>query len=145
MEARMIRRAEPVDLAAVLALLVEADLPTDGVAESFASFVVIEEGGRVLAAAGVELHGGSALLRSLVVAPDARGAGHGAAVLRRALDEGQQHAGAVYALTTTAASYLSRFGFEPIARDVLPPELFQSPELRGACPSSATVMRLGAR
>jgi hypothetical protein len=32
----MIRRAEPHDLPAVLALLTEAKLPTDGVAEDFA-------------------------------------------------------------------------------------------------------------
>ena len=47
----MIRQAEPRDLAAVLALLSEAKLPTDGVAEHFRSFFVVDEGGRVLAEA----------------------------------------------------------------------------------------------
>jgi len=34
----MIRQAEPPDLSAVLALLADAKLPTDGVAENFHSF-----------------------------------------------------------------------------------------------------------
>jgi len=137
----MIRRAEPGDLPEVLALLAEAQLPTEGVAEHLHSFFVIDEGGRIVASAGVERHGDAALLRSLAVAADARGAGLGAAVLRRALQEASDHAAGLYALTTTAESYLSRFGFERVSRDSLPPRLLESRELQDACPSSATVMK----
>jgi amino-acid N-acetyltransferase len=137
----MIRQAEPEDLPVVLALLKEAKLPTDGVAEHLHSFFVFDEGGRIVATAGLELHGDAALLRSLVVATDARGAGLGAALLRRALHEAHGRRGGLYALTTTAEGYLSRFGFEPVPRSTLPPALFESHELRGACPSSATVMK----
>jgi amino-acid N-acetyltransferase len=137
----MIRQAETQDLPAVLALLADARLPTDGVAEHFHSFFVVDDGGRVVAGAGLELRGDAALLRSLVVAPDMRCAGLGAAVLRRALHDVHHREGGVYALTTTAEAYLSRFGFEPVPRASLPQQLFESRELQDACPSSAIVMK----
>lgn len=137
----MIRQAEPGDLPVVLALLTETQLPTEGVAEHLHSFFVFDEGGRIVATVGLELHGDAALLRSLAVAANARGSGVGAALLRRALHEAHGRKGGVYALTTTAEVYLSRFGFERVPRSSLPPMLFESRELRDACPSSATVMK----
>lgn len=141
MGARMIRPATREDLPAVLALLGEATLPTEGVTEHFDSFFVAEDGGRIVASVGLEIHGDAVLLRSLVVAARARGAGLGAAMVRRALGEAGRHPGGVYALTTTAATYLSRLGFERVPRSVLPPPLFESRELRDACPSSATTLK----
>jgi amino-acid N-acetyltransferase len=141
----MIRRAEPQDLPAVLALLAEAKLPVEGVADHFHSFVVDEDGGRIVASAGLEVHGDVALLRSLAVAPDLRGTGLGAALLRRTLHEARGRAGGVYALTTTAEGYLSRFGFERVLRDSIPAQLLDSRELQGACPSSATVLKWAQR
>jgi len=137
----MIRQAEPEDLPAVLALLVDAELPTDGVADHFGSFFVVDEGGRIVGSVGLEWHGDAALLRSLAVAPHARGTGLGGAILRRALHEAHGRADGVYALTTTAEPYLARFGFEPVSRALLPPALFESRELKGACPVSATAMK----
>jgi amino-acid N-acetyltransferase len=138
--ARVIRASEPGDLPAVLALLAEAHLPCAGVAEHFGSFFVADDGGRIVGCAGLELRGDAALLRSLAVAADVRGTGLGAAVLGRALDEARGRAAGVYALTTTAEAYLARFGFEPVPRGSLPPQLFESRELQDACPSSATFM-----
>ena len=137
----MIRLAEPQDLPAVLALLSEAKLPTDGVAEHFRSFFVVDDGDRIVASAGLEVRGDAALLRSLVVAATARGTGLGAAVLRRALHEAGDRAGGIYALTTTAETYLSRFGFARVPRTSLPPQLHGSRELQDACPASAAVMK----
>jgi amino-acid N-acetyltransferase len=137
----MIRSAERHDLRAVLELLAEAKLPTDGVREHFRSFFVFDDGGQILASAGLEFHGGAALLRSLAVSVRSRGAGLGAAVLRRALHEAQDRATELYALTTTAQAYLSRFGFESVERDSLPAALNESRELQGACPDSAVLMR----
>jgi amino-acid N-acetyltransferase len=137
----MIRQAEPRDLPAVLALLAGAELPTEGVAEHFHSFFVADDGRRIVASAGLELRGDAALLRSLAVAADVRGTGLGAAVLGRALEEARGRARGVYALTTTAEAYLSRFGFQSVPRTSLPPQLFESRELRDACPHSATIMK----
>ena len=137
----MIRHAEPRDLPAMLALLAEAELPSEGVADHLQSFFVADEGGRIVASAGLEVRGDSVLLRSLAVAADVRGTGRGAAVLRRALDVARDHEGGVYALTTTAEAYLARFGFERIPRTSLPAQLFESRELQDACPASAAVMK----
>jgi len=139
----MIRQAVPQDLPALLALLSEARPPTGEVAEHLHTFFVVDDGGRIVASAGLEVRGDAALLRSLVVAPDVRGTGLGAAVLRRALHEARlRGAAAVYTLTTTAEAYLSGFGFERVPRSSLPPQLFESRQLQDACPASAPVMRI---
>jgi N-acetylglutamate synthase-like GNAT family acetyltransferase len=137
----MIRQAEPADLQEVLALLAEARLPTEGVAEHFHTFFVFDDGGRIVASAGLELRGGAALVRSLAVAPAVRGTGLGAAVLRRALHEAQGRTDGIFALTTTAEAYLARFGFERVDRSSIPAVLMASRELQDACPTSATVMK----
>jgi len=71
----MVRQARTVDLEAVEALLAGAALPTDGVASALAELVVIDQDGAVAGAAALERRGSHALLRSVVVAPGARGRG----------------------------------------------------------------------
>jgi N-acetylglutamate synthase-like GNAT family acetyltransferase len=61
----MIRQAEPNDLPTVLALLSPHRWPC----EHLHSFFVVDNGGRIVASAGLELRGEAALLRSLAVAP----------------------------------------------------------------------------
>jgi amino-acid N-acetyltransferase len=137
----MIRRAEPQDLSEVLALLGEAALPTEGVAEHFGTFFVVDDNSRIVACAGIELHEYAALVRSLAVAADVRSIGIGGAVLRRVLHEVRDCTAGVFALTTTAEAYLTRFGFERVARSFVPQALFESRELQDACPQTAAVMR----
>jgi len=137
----MIRRADPQDLPNVLALLGDAALPTEGVAEHFNTFFVGDDGSRIVACVGLELYEYAALIRSLAVTADSRGAGIGAALLRRAIYEVRDCAAGVYALTITAEEYLARFGFERVPRDLVPQALFESRELQDACPASAAVMR----
>jgi amino-acid N-acetyltransferase len=138
----LLRPARDGDRAHVEAILRHADLPTDGVAEHFGTFIVAEAGARVVGVAGVEVHGPDALLRSVAVAPEARGTGLGSALTRRALADARSRGVAVvYLLTTTAESFFPRFGFEPIARSLVPPRVQGSREFQGACPSSAVAMR----
>src|SRR5438477_77799 len=61
--------------------------------------------------------------------------------LRRALYEVRDSDAGVYALTTTAESYLARFGFARVPRGLVPQSLFESRELQDACPASAAVMQ----
>ncbi len=136
-----LRAACPDDLPAILALLDGAGLPRAGVEAWLPHFVVAERAGAIVAAAGVEIHGRAALLRSVVVAPEARGGGVGAALTERLATEAAR-AGArmLYLLTTTAAAYFPRLGFRTIERAELPEALAASEELKGACPASAIVM-----
>jgi amino-acid N-acetyltransferase len=88
------------------------------------------------------VYGAAALLRSAVVADQARGRGVGAALLDRLLEHARARGvRQVYLLTTTAEDWFPRFGFTRIARQAVPAALHASAEFRGACPDSATVMQ----
>jgi amino-acid N-acetyltransferase len=138
----LLRPARESDRDQVEALLRHADLPTDGVAEYFGTFIVADDGARIVGVAGLEVHGRDALLRSVAVLPEARRTGLGSALTERALTEARNIGlETVYLLTTTAESFFPRFGFEPIPWSVVPPRVQESREFRGACPSSAVAMR----
>jgi amino-acid N-acetyltransferase len=140
----MVRRAQTEDRPAVEALLATARLPTDGVAEHFDSFFVVDNAGRIVGAAGFELYREHALVRSVVVAEDSRGAGVGSMLTQRALREAYARgARAIYLLTTTAEEFFAGLGFERTTRLEVPQHVHVSRELQGACPASATVMRRG--
>jgi N-acetylglutamate synthase-like GNAT family acetyltransferase len=141
-----LRPAGPADRPTVEALLAEAGLPLQGVAEWVDRFWLAEpadgSGTAPVGVAGLELHGDAALLRSVAVAPEWRGSGVARLLTERVLDEAKA-AGAreTYLLTTTAEGYFTRLGFSCLARDEAPAALQASAEFRGACPASATLMR----
>ena len=85
----------------------EADkLPTDDLGESGRLFFRLKRDGIVVGFGGIELYGGTLLLRSIVVLPHARGQGIG----RRITESLLEHAAVLgardaYLLTTSAALY----------------------------------------
>ncbi|PNY80932.1 arsenic resistance N-acetyltransferase ArsN2 [Deinococcus koreensis] len=135
------RALTSTDLGATQALLRSLNLPTVGVQPE--GFVVAEEDGEVVALAGLEVHGRVGLLRSVAVRPEQRSRGVARRlvehIIQRARDEGL---GDLYLLTTTAAGYFPRFGFQPRPRSLAPAALNASPEFQGVCPESATLMHL---
>lgn len=90
----------------------------------------------------MERYGRFGLLRSVVVAAGARNRGVAELLIRDRLawagTEGLQE---VYLLTTTAARYFTRLGFERVDRDTLPLEIRDSREFTILCPASAVAMR----
>src|SRR5829696_5769279 len=138
-----LRGSTPADWESISGLLAASSLPLAGAAESLADFVVASRGGVIVGCAGVERYGTSGLLRSVAVAESERGRGTGAKLVERCI-EGAFASGisTLVLLTTTAAAYFQRFGFETIARDAVPDPVKSSVEFREACPASATVMRL---
>jgi amino-acid N-acetyltransferase len=142
----LLRPAIENDRSHIEALLRADSLPTEGVAEHFESFVVAEEGGAVIGAAGLEIRGRDALLRSVVVAKQARGKGLGSRLTRRVLAGAvAREIRAVYLLTTTAEGFFPLFGFARVLWEQVPAGVRESHEFRGACPSSAVAMRVGLR
>ncbi|MFL6677682.1 MAG: arsenic resistance N-acetyltransferase ArsN2 [Burkholderiaceae bacterium] len=138
-----IRAARPDDWPCVEALLRACGLPVEGAAEHFADFVVAEVAGRVVAVAGIEAHGADGLLRSVAVSADARSAGLGSAIVDAAGRLARARAmKRLHLLTTTAAPYFARRGFEVRGRVHAPAALQASAEFRGACPASATFMTM---
>jgi len=139
----LVRAASAEDWAAIEGLLRGRELPTAGARGNLDGFLVATEGSVLLGCAGIERYGDVGLVRSVAVAESVAGRGLGAtlvnALLERARGLGLRE---VFLLTTTAAGYFPRFGFENVARDALPPSLSVSEELRGACPASAVAMRL---
>ncbi len=94
-----------------------------------------------IAMVGVELCGASALLRSLVVRPEHRSAGLGAALVEHAETYARAcGARAMYLLTTTAESFFERRGYAPAARASAPPEIAATREFAAICPASSAFM-----
>ena len=139
----VIRAARPGDHAAIAMLLRANDLPLDGVPPSGADFLVAEQDGGIVGVVGLERFGTHALLRSAAVDAAVRGTGLGARLVAGVLDlAAQRGVEELWLLTTTAERWFPRFGFAVAARADVPPAVQASPEFQGACPSTATVMRL---
>jgi amino-acid N-acetyltransferase len=136
-----LRAANGDDLSAVAALLAAEGLPGFDPAESNTHFHVLDDGRGIVATAGIESHGSSALLRSVVVAPECRGQG-----LARRLTEhmttlaAERGHGAMYLLTMDAADYFAGLGFKPMPRDQAPEEIRGTEQYRRQCPDSAVLM-----
>ena len=151
-----LREAQPGDWLAVESLLADAELPLAGAREHLRDFIVAEgAAATLLGCAALEQYAGdpagvtagaarvSGLLRSLAVAPAARGLGLGASLVESLLSAARaQGLADVTLLTTTAADYFPRFGFRQIAREAAPLAVRESIEFREACPESAVVMTL---
>jgi amino-acid N-acetyltransferase len=133
-------------------LLTEADLPADDVREKARGFYLGvadggpddegEHAGRRVGCGGVEAHGDAGLLRSVVVAPELRGEGYGAALCSaleaRARAEGVSE---LYLLTTTAADFFESRGYERVSRAGAPAAIRETTQFAELCPDSAVCMR----
>ena len=135
--------ARPEDLEPILALLSECGLPAAGVADHLPDFWVARDGDRLAGTVGLEDYGAHALLRSLAVRPANRRRGLAAELTGHALASARSRGmRAVFLLTETASSYFTRFAFRHAPRDAVPERLKASAEFAGACPETATCMRL---
>lgn len=126
-----IRTATDADVPRVHALLRAADLPIPGADDPPVTFRVATSGGAIVAANGYETHDTYALLRSVVVAEDARGSGVGSALVASTLSA-MDTAGwkDVMLVTMDAAAFFERLGFRSIDREDVPAPLRRSPEYR---------------
>jgi len=139
----IIRQAGAGNLLEIKSLLQEARLPTAGLESHIEHLFVLESSRHVLGTVAFEAYPPYALLRSLVVAPQVQGQGHGRRLLKFILHEVKtQSFLEAYALTTTIPNWLKRLEFEEISRQHLPEALHASVEFKRACPASALVFRL---
>jgi amino-acid N-acetyltransferase len=142
-----IRSARPTDLSDVRRLLLDMQLPLEGVPENLLHFYVALHGNRTTGVAGLEFADGeAALLRSVAVDEQYRGLGLATRLVDKAIADAQaEGCNALYLLTTTAAQYFARRGFVVVERSAVPEPLRETAEFRGACPDSATLMFLDLR
>lgn len=137
-----LRTVDDGDLEEVIALLEANDLPTADVRTKADSLYAATADGEFVGAGGLEVHGSNGLLRSVVVAEPARGAGYGTAICdaleQTALENDVE---TLYLLTTTAAEFFRRRGYEPTEREAVPRPIRGTREFDDLCPSTATCLR----
>lgn len=124
------------------AALIAAKLPADDISEGGRRFWrAIDETGAVIGYGGLEGSGADLLLRSVVILPARRGSGLGRALIDALLREAK-HAGGrrVWLLTTGAADFFDRLGFERKERADAPAVVTQSRQFTALCPASAMVL-----
>lgn len=122
-----LRPARSGDIQEIERLLAAEWLPPMAIEEFLDSFWVLDNDGRVSGAAGIEIYGEAAVLRSVVVAPELRGTGEGDRLVRTGLDYARGHgAQRVYLFTMHAAPFFARYGFEPVTTDDFEPAVRES-------------------
>lgn len=134
------------DLADIRSLLMACSLPLDGLAQHWRTFLIARAEGRPIGCGGAEAYPFAALIRSIAVAPEYRGRGVGRKLVRHLLDRlSARGLREFYLLTTDAEPYFQRRGFRRIEWDEVNPQILGSTQFQGACPRSATCMRLVMR
>ena len=129
------------DLIVIRALLERSGLPTTDLETARPEFAVIRQEGQVVAAGALQRFGSSALLRSVVVAPDRRGSGLGQVMVSELERVARAaHINHLFLLTQTAAEFFARRGYRVIERSIAPQDMQASEEFRSLCPGSATCM-----
>lgn len=129
--------------AQVEALLTEAHLPICDLADGQGLHLLgVRQGARLVGVVGVEVHGHVGLLRSLAVAAAHRNSGLGIGLVSDAEAWAAAHGiGTLYLLTTTAARFFARLGYEQIPRAAAPDVIAATAQFTGLCPASSTLMR----
>jgi len=124
-----------------ISLLQKASLPVEDIGDRTELYALTIEG-EIIGTIGLEHNGTFGLLRSLSVQEAKRGRGCGETLVlfleEKAKEKGIQ---TLFLLTTTAASFFTKHGYQTISRSELPFFIQQTSEFRSTCPASATVMK----
>ncbi|WP_233830025.1 arsenic resistance N-acetyltransferase ArsN2 [Paraburkholderia sp. ZP32-5] len=138
-----IRRADGNDLDRITALLATCELPTADVTLTLlhAFLVAVDRDGAISGSIGLQALKNDALLRSLAVAPHARRAGIGNALLAaiEARARADAHAN-LWLLTTDAQHFFERQGYRTVNRNIVPDDVRATEQFTRLCPATAVCM-----
>ncbi len=136
------RTARPEDRPRIVQLLESGGLAADAVEPLEDLFGVIEnEEGDIVGCVAIEGSGQDLLLRSLAVAPEARGQRYGARLVEAAVVEARgRGARRLVAVTDSAPEFFRARGFTALDPASLEPAIRRHPQLNGACPASAAIV-----
>lgn len=137
-------RAETIGFnSEVEALLTEARLPVSDLPGNLSlNLLGGREGGRLVGVVGIEAYREAGMLRSLAVAPARRNAGLGVGLVSSAEAwAAERGVNILYLLTTTAAEFFTRLGYEAIPRSEAPAVIAATTQFSDLCPASSTFMR----
>ncbi|MHB8811883.1 MAG: arsenic resistance N-acetyltransferase ArsN2 [Steroidobacteraceae bacterium] len=136
-----LRSASAADLEAIRELLVRSGLPTGDLRTARPEFLIASQDGRLIGSGALERFANAALLRSVAVEPEWRGAGVGYRIVaeleRRARSAGIAQ---LILLTLTARDFFARQGYGIQERSHVPAAVLDSAEFRSLCPASAVCM-----
>lgn len=126
----------------LLALLERCGLPVADIATATAlRFYGCQRDGRLLGVVALESYGAVALLRSLAVSAEARRSGLGYALVRFAERQAAaRQIACLYLLTTTAAAFFAKLGYQAMARESAPAAIRSTAQFSGLCPASSSFM-----
>lgn len=129
------------DMEAVASLLSESALVTDGLVEDASIVLVAGPIGEVTACAALEVDRSDGLLRSVAVAEAERSSGIGTLLVRAIENEGRKLGiRRLFLLTTTAAPFFEKLGYQVMDRDAVPGVVRQSAEFSACASAGATAM-----
>jgi amino-acid N-acetyltransferase len=127
----------------VLRLLSEFELPIEDLTiNKLQDFIVArQEDGFVIGAVGIEAYQDVGLLRSLVVHPNHQAKGLGR-FLTNELESFARKRGvkALYLLTTTAADFFLKLGYQFAQKVTVPDPIKNTEEFKSICPESAVCL-----
>ncbi|HZP25698.1 MAG TPA: GNAT family N-acetyltransferase [Dehalococcoidia bacterium] len=127
-----LRQATAADVPELEALLASQHLPPQGLLDCVDTCWVLEDGGRLIACAGLELYGEAALLRSVIVESSYRNRRHGERLVRNAIGEARRRGiQTLFLFTMEASGYFARFGFEGCDLEDFPEAVRSSFQYRG--------------
>jgi amino-acid N-acetyltransferase len=141
-----IQRTNPSELSSILSLLIDLDLPFEGVKDHISNFLTLrsnddDAGFEPWGCVGLEIYGKSGLLRSMAIVPEHQGKGLGT-VLTEAIIEDAREKGisTLFLLTETAEDFFRRFGFRVIERELVPKDVKTSIEFTKLCLTAPAMM-----
>lgn len=140
----MIQQAKPADLSVILNLLIQVDLPLEGVKEHVSDFLLLYESENdetPIGCAGLEIYGKAALLRSMAVAPEHQNKGHGRKLTDAIISYAKgREIETLYLLTETAEDFFQRIGFNIVEREQVPDKVKESIEFTKLCVTAPSMM-----
>ncbi|PKK83730.1 MAG: GNAT family N-acetyltransferase [candidate division Zixibacteria bacterium HGW-Zixibacteria-1] len=134
------------DIQLIRALLEQNGLPGQDIDDKIGCLFMAYHGSELVGIGGMEIYGRYGLLRSLVTLDKFRGGGYGKIITQQLLDHARAEGlSAVYLLTTTAAKFFEKMGFDYIERAAVPEPIANTTEFTSLCPDSADCMMLKLR
>lgn len=138
-----IRTATQHDLPNIHSLLMQVNLPIEGVAENIQHFLVAEVDNKIIGTIGLEIYPPAGLLRSAAVLPEYQKSGIGTKLFDALLHLAKERQlTELYLLTNTAESYFAQKGFVKINREDVKGDITYSAEFRMNCCTSAVCMKV---
>jgi amino-acid N-acetyltransferase len=130
------------NLSEARALLSACGLPTADLSDACSvTLFGARVGQELVATAGVEVFGSTALLRSVATLPTHRGKGLADQLVKNAEQYARQRgAKSVALLTTSSSSFFARHGYARIAREEAPMAIKRTQQFESLCPRSAVLM-----